>query len=161
MKTCNKCKIEKPLSEFWKSVVAKDGHVGRCKVCIKACQKQYEQRPYVKAQRKTAKANRLKHKIISDESKLIGKKRIFQKNLERAYNMTVKQHAELYEKQGGRCVTCGLHESEFNRRLCVDHCHRTGRIRGLLCFKCNTTLGLVGEKIDTLRAMIEHLSCDE
>lgn len=62
--------------------------------------------------------------------------------------------------QGNRCATCG--EPPTGRghcgRLHVDHDHETGRIRGLLCNRCNQALGLVHDRPETLRAMIEYLS---
>lgn len=45
----------------------------------------------------------------------------------------------MYAAQDGRCALC--RESEANRRLAVDHDHKTGRVRALLCSRCNTALG--------------------
>jgi len=47
---------------------------------------------------------------------------------------------ELIAKHGDKCAICGKLSSEFKKRLSVDHNHRTGQIRGLLCFKCNKFL---------------------
>ena len=43
-------------------------------------------------------------------------------------------------------------------KKCIDHCHSTNKIRGVLCNNCNTALGLVGDNVSTLQAMIEYLS---
>lgn len=48
--------------------------------------------------------------------------------------------AELIAKHGNQCAICKKHRSEFKNNLSVDHAHRTGRIRGLLCFRCNKFL---------------------
>ena len=48
-----------------------------------------------------------------------------------------KERAEFYEKQKGCCGICGKHEREFKRRLNLDHNHKSMKIRGLLCYRCN------------------------
>jgi len=48
-----------------------------------------------------------------------------------------KERTELFKKQKGRCGLCGKLQSSFQRRLNLDHNHKTGQIRGLLCFYCN------------------------
>jgi hypothetical protein len=48
-----------------------------------------------------------------------------------------KERAELFKKQKGRCAICGKSQSDFKRRLNLDHNHKTGQIRGLLCYYCN------------------------
>lgn len=60
--------------------------------------------------------------------------------LKRVFGLTTEQYDELLLKQEGKCAVCQRHESEFNRRLAIDHCHKTGYIRGLLCNFCNRRL---------------------
>ena len=50
------------------------------------------------------------------------------------------EYARLLERQGGGCAICGNPPKEGGRRLHVDHNHRTNRVRGLLCFRCNRAL---------------------
>lgn len=61
----------------------------------------------------------------------------------RKYGMTAADYAFMLEFQQGQCGICKTHQSELPRALAVDHCHQTGRVRGLLCSKCNTALGLL------------------
>lgn len=70
------------------------------------------------------------------------------------YGMTMEQYAELLVAQGGHCALCSAtqHSPTVARRLGVDHEHKGGRIRGLLCHACNVTLGLHG---DTLEAFCD------
>ena len=49
---------------------------------------------------------------------------------------------EIYQKQEGKCAICKVDESEFKSKLCLDHNHRNGHPRGLLCRKCNSVLGM-------------------
>ena len=71
--------------------------------------------------------------------------------------MAPGQYDAMFERQNGVCAICKQPERSQKQHLAVDHCHRTQRIRGLLCLSCNTTLGNVKENSDTLRAMITYL----
>jgi hypothetical protein len=68
--------------------------------------------------------------------------------------------------QNNCCAICGKPEKKRSRRghkicrLTVDHDHVSGRIRGLLCGRCNTTLGLVGESVTLLLSMAEYVLTD-
>jgi hypothetical protein len=64
------------------------------------------------------------------------------------YGMTLEQYDALLEEQGGVCAICG---ERPEKHLCVDHCHQTGTVRGLLCRRCNFGLGLY--KDDLRRTM--------
>ena len=60
----------------------------------------------------------------------------------RKYNLTKEQHDALIQAQGNRCKVCGVHaDQEHYKTLAIDHCHETGKVRGLLCAKCNTAIG--------------------
>lgn len=68
----------------------------------------------------------------------------FERRLRRKFGMTVEQYFVIYDEQGGVCALCGEEESERDRVLLpVDHCHFSGRVRGLLCSHCNRQLGWV------------------
>lgn len=70
------------------------------------------------------------------------------------YGMTIEQFDALYELQGGRCAICRV---ETEKKLNVDHCHNTGRVRGLLCWPCNSSLGKFNEDADLLEAAAKYL----
>ena len=67
----------------------------------------------------------------------------------------------MFKEQNECCAICGKHKSELNMKrknnLCVDHCHETGRIRGLLCDKCNRGIGLLGDSLKNLKSAISYL----
>lgn len=65
--------------------------------------------------------------------------------LMKKYGMTLEDYTALYTNQFGRCAICGKPEADDGRwkRLAVDHNHSTGKIRGLLCIKCNVRLGVL------------------
>lgn len=70
-------------------------------------------------------------------------------HLKRSFGMTLDDYQEIHDRQGGRCAICGREESARYRGrvklLAVDHCHRTNKIRGLLCQSCNVIIGTSGD----------------
>ena len=74
--------------------------------------------------------------------------------------ITPEHYAVLLDKQGGKCRICGVAAGANTRRerLAVDHCHSTGKVRGLLCHRCNTALGLFYDRRESLAAAIEYLA---
>ena len=73
-------------------------------------------------------------------------------------DITLEQFNALYEKQHGRCRICGRHQNELRRRLCADHNHKTNKVRGLLCDKCNLVLGYANDNIIVLSEAIKYLN---
>lgn len=74
------------------------------------------------------------------------------------YGITYAQFLELNEKQDGLCAIChGGPNGPGGTRLQVDHCHETGNVRGLLCSKCNTAIGLLGERIELFERIADYL----
>jgi len=55
------------------------------------------------------------------------------------------------------CMICGITESELGRKLDVDHCHETGKVRGVLCNSCNSVLGHARDNVEILQAAINYL----
>lgn len=76
------------------------------------------------------------------------------RHLQRTYGLSVEQYAELARQQGMACAIC---EQVPDRALAVDHCHDTGRVRGLLCTPCNSALGRFGDDAERLQRAIRYL----
>lgn len=75
------------------------------------------------------------------------------RELARRYGITVQLYLDLHEQQRGACGICGRPEAEVpKKRLAVDHDHKTGRVRGLLCQDCNFALGLLHDDSQLLAA---------
>lgn len=66
------------------------------------------------------------------------------------YNLTLIEWDEIYNKQFGGCAICGNKDETKNHYAClsVDHNHKTGKVRGLLCFNCNTAIGKLQENAE-------------
>lgn len=83
--------------------------------------------------------------------------------LKREYGITLDEFNVMLEQQNGVCAICFKAETERRskknglRSLCVDHNHSTGKIRGLLCRKCNTAISLLGDNINGIRAAVNYL----
>lgn len=75
----------------------------------------------------------------------------------RKYGITEEEYNDIFNKQNGCCAICGTHQSELSRPLGVDHDHETGEIRGLLCYKCNTGLGMFRDNTKILEIAIGYL----
>jgi hypothetical protein len=68
------------------------------------------------------------------------------------FGITEADYQRMHDEQDGRCGLCLLPNDMFARRLAVDHCHKTGRVRGLLCSTCNTGIGLLRDSPAILEA---------
>lgn len=77
------------------------------------------------------------------------------------FKLTLEQYDEMHRAQKGLCAACKKPEwvKQYGtvKRLSVDHCHATGKVRGLLCTRCNRTLGAVRDDPALLRALAEYL----
>lgn len=78
-------------------------------------------------------------------------------DLKRRLGMSLEQYNSLKEKQSNLCAICKQPE-QFNGSLAVDHCHATGKVRGLLCTNCNRGLGHFKDSTDNLRNAVEYLA---
>jgi len=85
--------------------------------------------------------------LIEDK---VAKKR--RKNLKHRYNLTPEQFDSILKKQKNCCAICKTETS-----LCVDHCHNSNKIRGLLCIPCNIMLGQAKDNLTTLKNAIKYL----
>ena len=86
--------------------------------------------------------------------------------LKRKFGITLEDYNAMFALQKGSCAVCGtkqkIKDKHGNlRRLAVDHDHKTGKVRQLLCSPCNTSIGLIKENVKTLNKMIEYIKKHE
>ncbi len=74
----------------------------------------------------------------------------------KTYGITESIYESMLIKQGKTCKICGK-INKNNKKLTIDHCHKTGVVRGLLCVKCNSALGLVDENLDVLSRLMRYV----
>ena len=74
------------------------------------------------------------------------------------YGMTIEEYDNLFTAQNGVCAICGLPQS--SKRLFVDHSHETGKLRGLLCRRCNIVLGIMEDSTQLLIKAVDYLTKD-
>lgn len=92
--------------------------------------------------------------------------RVLHAHLMRTFGISLEQYNEMLELQDGVCAICGdapdvrdedRRSQGVASRLVVDHCHQTGRVRGLLCAACNKGIGLLQDSVTVVRAALEYL----
>lgn len=93
------------------------------------------------------------------------KETLLRRNLRRKFKISLEQYRSMVESQDGRCAICKIHERDLRQvgsernslRLVVDHCHKTGNVRGALCVKCNSGIGLLQDNSDLLEVAAIYL----
>jgi len=156
LKQCSKCKQKLPINDYHKDKSKKDGLREQCKSCrcvhpsgdllkeCKACNEKF-----------LIKENGNKGQLYCG----IVCQRYFIK-----YNINKHEYNELIKKCNNRCTICKQKEtntdSKTNKKysLSVDHCHKTGNVRGLLCSSCNNGLGFFKDNIELLNNAINYLT---
>jgi len=94
-------------------------------------------------------------------AKIISQKRSLR--LIAAYGITFNEYRQLFGRQGRKCAICGALgknptlADDQKLDMVVDHCHVTGRVRGLLCNHCNTALGFFRDSVDVMQKAIEYI----
>lgn len=81
------------------------------------------------------------------------------KHLKRSYGLSLEDYTNMLEDQNGVCLICEKKPEDCrDSKLFVDHCHTTLDNRGLLCYHCNTVLGMAHDKIEILQRCIDYLT---
>jgi hypothetical protein len=141
-KRCCRCGRVRPLEEFQLRIDHRDGRKRRgpyCKRCRDLLTRDW-------ARRNPDKMSKIAFKI----------------RLKKYFGLTVEQYEAMAAAQGGACQICKRPETHKSRwgcvmRLAVDHDHATGKVRGLLCRRCNRMIGSAEEDAGMLRAAANYL----
>ncbi len=131
-RTCRTCGQEQPITEYYATGRKPDERHTECKTCTKA--------------RVSAT-----HKANPDLQR--------NRDLKRLYGITLEDYNERLIKQEHKCACCGTTSpGGKHSTFVVDHCHETGKIRGLLCHNCNTALGLLKDDPARIAKLITYLA---
>jgi hypothetical protein len=161
MKRCNKCQQLKPLDEFYRMAQMRDVYRNDCKACnlaTKAARYRANPEPARERTRQWRLANPERYAATQEQFRRSGAKKISDRrsHLKRKYGISLEQYEAMLVSQGGGCGICGRTPSG-RISLHVDHDHRTGRVRGLLCFKHNNALGDFDDSPYLLRAALRYV----
>ena len=155
-KRCSTCKLYLKKGSFSKDKRAKDGLQSQCKDCKKKSSKNWREdnkehkQEYQKNWEEDNKEQRQKYRDGRKEEtkRYTAQNKDKQRNnfLYNKYGITDKEYDDMVREQDNKCAICENPESKLNdngypMRLCVDHDHITGQVRGLLCNKCNLGIG--------------------
>jgi hypothetical protein len=132
LKLCTKCKSEKPLSSFYLR-----SDTGKYRSHCNDCQSLYCKKRWP---------------LIKQRHLLVSRKYSLKKN----YGITLEEYFRLNAAQDGKCKICGK-RNVCGRDLAVDHNHKTGKVRSLLCNRCNVGLENFDESIALLQTAIAYL----
>lgn len=144
-KTCSKCKLLKSTNDFYKQSRNSDGLRYDCKTCANNAvltSKNKNPAPQKEAQKRYNKRN---PNVVKNTK------------LKHYYGIDLSTYNILAKKQNYSCYICKTPEEKLRTALSVDHCHKTGRVRGLLCDSCNNGLGRFKDSIVFLEEAIKYL----
>lgn len=157
-KICTRCNKEKSVSDFFKRNTSekKDGLRSHCKECIFKKSHSY----YIKNQEKYKALNRIWYKENIEQQKAYNYSRRDKSrdyHLKKLYGMSSTDYIVMLQKQNGQCAICFQFPND-KKPLAVDHCHKTGKIRGLLCTRCNLSIGALNDDPLLLESAIKYLN---
>lgn len=142
---CSHCRKDKPLSKFTPAY-ARNGY-GLCRPCAAEAARERTKKRRDPDQNPNYQAD-----FVADQKK---KRAAFLRDF---YGISDAEYTAMLDKQGGGCAICGKHEERKGYRLAVDHCHESGRVRGILCTNCNRGIGLFRDSTDLIERAIKYLS---
>lgn len=158
-KVCGACGELRSSGEFYKDMTRADHLSPSCKSCIKRDRLSYYERNKDQIKARVAayqKANPEVQARSVAKRRANGKRRLA--DVRQRYGVSEEQYAEMMERAGGVCEICGRVPSEVSKKgACVDHCHDSGKVRGILCAPCNAGIGSLQDDPAVLRRAIEYL----
>ncbi len=145
MKKCSDCGLVKCVDQFSKRATSKDGFQSKCRSCFSKYRSTNKES--LNKSRKTYRDKDREKWREWDRSKS-------RRYILKRYGLTERDYENLVHSQNGVCLICLLPPSDI---LVVDHCHVTGKVRGLLCRKCNAAIGSLNDDPILLERAINYL----
>jgi hypothetical protein len=146
-KKCTNCKKNLFISDFSPNSNSNLGFTSHCKVC--RAKKEADRR----------KNPQYKEKIKKYKLDPANKRRTKDSALKRLFGISIEEYDKMFQKQNGVCAICYRKEvASHIRSLAVDHCHKTGKVRGLLCTSCNQGIGHLKDSVVLLENAIRYLT---
>lgn len=154
MQKCKKCNLIKRLNEFTKNNASKTGLRAACRRCTREYSREYYKTHKERA-RLLAKKRRLLNK--GKPSYKLQRSNYFFK---RTYGLTLEQVKQIFRQQKGKCSICKKRmrmRGNGGKRAHIDHDHKNGKIRGMICDICNRGLGFFQDNTKILKSAIRYL----
>jgi hypothetical protein len=164
-KACIKCGDEKlETKEFFRPNPI-NGFRNDCRECEKKARREW----YAKAPenckaaaRKWSKENPERRNATKRNWNRNNKEKVAAHHRKTAYGISEIDFKNLFDTQGGKCAICdfqfpSIMTGDRTKSPHLDHCHSSGKIRGLLCISCNTVLGRSGDSVEVLQKAIQYL----
>jgi hypothetical protein len=152
-KVCSSCKKEKTLEYFSNHKRYKYGKSSICKSCNSERTTFYVKRKGIDKEKEKEKS-RLYRLNNPETFKLSVRFSIYKKL---GLSITKEEYFKLHKEQDGKCKICNNPPTGFKKTLCLDHCHSTLKVRGLLCDNCNAGLGKFKDDIELLSLAVKYL----
>lgn len=179
-KRCSRCKQSFPITSFYLNKSTKDGRTDRCKECAKQIQAERRSQlkgvttgskkcgccqqvkslseffpyyAYCKACSKDKRRVYYTEKLQNSEKE---KERVKKVRLKRSYALSIDEYEAMIIRQSGLCAVCGQLPSDRSV-LHIDHCHKSGKVRELLCTHCNSVLGHAHDNPEILRNAARYI----
>jgi hypothetical protein len=154
LKVCSKCRVELPVENFYRRAVEQDKLDTKCRVCRGKAQTEYRLKNLGKFLAREAEG-RQKYQKTRYAATLEWRRRNPGYHWRRKFNLSLEDIATMKNSQTGKCPGCLRNLEEV--KLCVDHCHTTGKVRGLLCDDCNVGIGRLRDDPTILHRLIDYL----
>ncbi|MFA5349064.1 MAG: endonuclease VII domain-containing protein [Candidatus Paceibacterota bacterium] len=145
---CSHCKAVKPLKEFRK-YKSKTKRGWAYYVICKPCVKKYIHNYSISNRERRNKRLRIWRKKNPERAKLMDHRRHYKNT----YGLTIEQVEKMIAKYNGCCYICRRKLWKYS----IDHDHKTGKVRGILCYPCNGFLGSINDDIKILKYIIKYL----
>jgi len=142
MRKCNRCHQLTKIKDFFVRNKKRKLYASYCKSCFLKINSEYK------------KKNPLLKKEISKREYQKNKRKYIDSHYKRRYGISYDSYDNLVKKQNGICSICN---QKPKTKLFIDHCHKSGKIRDLLCGNCNRMIGESKECIQTLLNAIKYL----
>lgn len=131
---------------------------GSCKVCTKASSaRRAKEQPGRVREQANGRRKRWRRRLTPEAKREFDRKYNLRRAL-RVCGITMERYEAMLADQGGLCAICKGAPFGKGERLHIDHDHKSGKVRALLCGNCNTALGLLDDDPDTFSAAIEYLA---
>ncbi len=149
-KQCKRCELVKDEADFHKAALRKDGS-WCCQPICKACSVLKAREYYLENQERLKEHNRLKGQRYRQENPEWNRWH----HIARKYGLTQEDWEKLYDEQLGRCAIC---RTPFGGiKVCIDHDHLTGSVRGFLCTRCNFAIGYLQDDPERCESAARYL----